>query len=281
MKIKTEVFVYDLSNPPLPDRTVDAEIIICNKNRLELSNWARVGQISQYTMTITEPKSLGLKNTIQNTIDTFYADLILSFNLQMNHGTMLFHNPIMAQNEIDKEKSNAEQIKMEKIGSLTKITVNETLEVTDSVKFGISFKEELPEKDVIEILLKIQDLNNVKNNNFDVEELKKSFVAYRSACSSFDRLTIFKNLYNSLELAVNSEGSDVSGSKLDEKINSLTNDSLTTIEGWRNFYSRTKHVNITKRHRQIYSEGIKSVPSWINPLRSACKKIMLQRLNLI
>jgi len=206
-EISKIIYVYDTSNPPLPDQTTNVEIIIKNGVNLNLVNWARASHISQYTLKISEPKSFGLTNASQNNIESFFDDIILSCNLLMRYGAIIIYSANINKFQTEFVKEKPEPVKVEKTGSHIKISVNETIVTTDSYMLGCSFKEEIDENEVKKILNIIQNVNLVKSN-LKLNDLKKSLSMYRTAVSSFNRLTIFRNFFSTMDLACNCDGED-------------------------------------------------------------------------
>lgn len=277
-EISKTIYVYDTSNPPLPDRTTEAEIIIKNEKNLSLINWARVNPISQYTLKINDPKSFGLINTSQNNIECFFDDIILSCNLLMRYGAIIIYGANMSKFQTKVVKEKPELPKIEKTGSHTKISFNETIVITDSYMLGCSFKEEIDENEIKKILNIIQNIDLVKSN-LKLNDLKKSLSVYRTAVSSFDRLTIFRNFFNTMELACNCDGEDRNSSELSKEIALITNEKKLDIETWIRFNARIKHIDKNSKHEQIYKEGMDNLASWITPIRRTTQKIIISRLN--
>ena len=275
-KIASIIYVYDTSNPPWPDRTTDAEITINNSQNISLSNWARAGQISRYEMTITNPKSLGLAGVEQNKDNKRIFDILLACNLLMRHGAMLTHGTNMHDNVIEYEPEELKQTKIETEDSLTKITSHLTMSLTASAKLRSMFKEEIDENKIKQILVLIQNL--ASKHTRESNQLKKALVSYGSAMSSFDRCTIFKNLFNALALATNSDRSERTGNVLSAEIASITNEKQDLVEGWREFNNRTKHIDKNSNDDKKYEDGMKNIPSWILPLRLASQKTILAKL---
>lgn len=277
-EISKIIYVSDTSNPPLPDRTTDAEIILKNSKNIRLTDWARTGHISQYTMKIVNPKELDLNDMEQSTIEGFFNDVILSCNLLMRYGAMRIHGTSMSrfQTKIVKEKPNSPTI--EKNESISKISWNETSTHSTSYMLGVSFKEEIDELEIQKNLRAIQHIDSSKSE-LNLNDLKKSLGTYQIAISGLDRLAIFKNLFNALELACNCDGEDRNVDKLAKMISSIMHEKESNVEAWGKFNARTKHVDRNQKDEQTYKDGMDSLPSWITPLRFAVQKIIISRLD--
>ena len=275
-EISKIIYVSDTNNPPLPDRTTDAEIIIKNSKNISFNDWARSGHISQYTLKITEPKSLGL--TTQHSIEGFFDDVILSCNLLMIYGAIRIHGTNMSKFQIEYEKVKPKPPITEKDGSTTKIIFSETVRITDSYMLGCSFKEEIDENEIKKILKIIQNIDS-SQSNLKLNDLKKSLEMYRTAISGLDRLTIFRNLFSATELACNCDGNDRNSIELSQNISSITGEDESNIEEWRKFNARLKHIDTSSIHEQTYKDGMNKLPSWIAPLRRTTQKIIISHLN--
>ena len=270
------IYVYDIMNPPLPNRTTDAEIIINNSQNISLSNKTTEGQIPQYEMTITNPKSLGLDSVEQNIDNRCVSNILLAFNLLMRCGAMLIHGANMHDNVIKYESEEPKQAKIERKGSSTKITFFSILRLTFLVKIKSIFKEEIDENELKQILILIQNLDNKFTR--ESNQLKKALASYSSAMSSFDRCIVFKNLFNALALATNSDGNERSANVFSAEIAVITNERQDLIEKWREFNNRTKHIDRNLNDDRKYKDGLKEMPSWISPLRLAAQRIILAKL---
>ena len=271
------IYVYDISNPPLPDGTADVEIIINNPQNISFSNKTIEGQISRYEMTIINPKSLGIDSVEQNRDNKRISDIILTFNLLMRCGAMLIHGVNMHDNVIKYEPEKPKQFKIERKDGSTKIALYDTIRITESLKIRTMFKEEIDENKIRQILALIQNLDNKSTR--ESNQLKKALVSYSSAMSSFDRYTIFKNLFSALALATNSDGQERSSDVFSAEIAAITNEKQDVIGKWREFNNRTKHIDKNLNDDKKYKEGMKEMPSWISPLRLVSQKIILTKLS--
>jgi len=96
--------------------------------------------------------------------------------------------------------------------------------------------------------------------------------------SGFERIMIFKHLFNYLELATNSNDRDRTGELLDEVISLVTNLEKVLVREWRPFYNRTKHIDREPRDINTYIQGIEKLPSYLREIPSATKSMILERI---
>ncbi len=278
-EITRKVYVYAISSPPLPDRTADAEITISNSQNISLSSWAITGPVSQYNIAITSPKLLGLVSGERSEVDGFVSNVLLAFNLLMKCGAMLTYGANMDDNVIKREPEKLPSTKIEAEGNSYKVTSHLTITHVFSANLKLAFKENVNENEVKQILILLQNLDTKSTR--ESNQLKKALENYGSAVSSFDRRVIFKNLFNAMALATNSDGTDRMGKKLAKEIASITNENLALIEQWNEFNNRTKHIDLGPNDEKKHEDGMKNMPSWILPLRDAAQKIILAKLGTI
>ena len=194
----------------------------------------------------------------------------------MRNGAVLTYGAIMDDCVIKKKPEIPKEPRIETEGNSTKIIFQEIIRLSCSVKLRSAFKEEVDENEIKRTLALIQNLDT-KSTQRD-NQLKKALIAYRSAVSSFDRGIIFKNLFNALELATNSDGIDRAGDKLSREIVAITNEKINSVTKWRKFNARNKHIDLRQEHERSYEDGMKNMASWILPLRLATQITILARL---
>ena len=103
---------------------------------------------------------------------------------------MLVHGANMHYNVIRYESEEPKQPKIENKDSLHKITFYDTMRIAESIKISTTFKEEIDENEIKQILALIQNLDNKSAQ--ESNQLQKALASYCSAMSSFDRCTISK-----------------------------------------------------------------------------------------
>jgi hypothetical protein len=101
-----------------------------------------------------------------------------------------------------------------------------------------------------------------------------------------DHVTIFKNLFNSLELATNSNIAEKKGEDFDTEVVSLVTSyypglALSTVRQWREAYNRVKHVSKSQADVASYIEGQRQLRMYLVPLRQICAKILTDKMKVI
>lgn len=275
------VYIHSTTNPPLPDRSVDAEIKIRNSNQFILTNWARAQHQTQYTLKIIDPKSICNIKQGQTEMEKFYENVLLTFNLLMRSGAMIIQRTDMSKIEIIRKKLLPRKSMITETESGARIELNETLEITDSCHITMGFIETLDEDKIIDILRKIANLESNSSCTIKIQDLKKSLDEYKNAMGNFNRLGIFKSLFSALELATNCDNHDRKGIELDAEIFSSTSHPLNDIKEWRELNSRTKHIDKDTNHEAKYIHGMEKLPSYLEPLRETTRKTILKRLQCV
>ena len=194
--ISRTVYVHDIDNPPYSGHSMHVEIILTNGNHFEISNLLYDHQTS-FTMAIKNSKLLGLTSISDNEIENFFDKVMLAFNLVMRSASF-------SRNKSD---SSSAVLKLEPMSETTsnltkdeqgnvKVVISETIGLRDSVHITGAFKEEINELRVLQILEKLVKLDSlIPINGIQIQDLKKSLDDYEHATSAFDRLAIFKNLF--------------------------------------------------------------------------------------
>ena len=276
------IYVHDIDNPPYTGHSMHVQLSLTSGNQFSISNLVFAHQTS-FTLTIKDPKTIGLTNLSDYEIEKFFDKVILAFNLVMRSAAF-------SRNRSD---SSPSVIKLEPIPESkstvfkdadgnTQLQFNETLVVRDSVHITGMFNELVDELNVLDILRKLIKLDGLSGHTgIQIQDLKKSIDEYAHACSAFDRLPIFKSLFSSLEHAVNCDGHDRVGSELDDEIRQFSGCNMTDCIDWREFNNRSKHIDRNAQDETKYQYGLTKVPGWITPLREVCEKVLHQRLQYV
>lgn len=279
-KISLPLNVHSLNNPPSPSSATRANINISNQKHITITNW-KSEDTPSFVLEITDPLLLGLSNFEESTVNKFMESVILACNLEMKKASFSRHNSNSSHPSIQRKKENPILPKEEETPTGKKITFFETVHITDSVSITMRFEDKIDENNLNNILKRIQNLPNTHISNLITHELQKSLNEFYLATTNFERVSIFKHLYTSIELAVNSDGKNRRGPKLDEEINKLSGLTLTQINEFRNFNNSLKHLNKFVKHRNAYQEGMKNLGTTITTLRNASQTIILDKLNHI
>ncbi|HEX9862641.1 MAG TPA: hypothetical protein VGB11_05080 [Candidatus Bathyarchaeia archaeon] len=259
-EIKSSVFAHNFD---CTNSAVNLEVIN-SKDRLKLAT-EKVGRPIRYELSVTDPTSLGLLNSEQNTLELFTKDLVLAINLCLSRAALSRRDGNLIQSHIAyKQTKQANTIVTRAVFDATTI-----------------FTEKIDEETVISNLLLINKVNRHNLSACSKKQLitlSKALSEYENAMSTFDRLAAFKNLFNSLELATNGDGKDRMGPSLDTEAAKITKTTESEIEDWRRFYDRTKHIDRTPNDITKFVKGMESLPEKLMPLRLASEKAIMNRL---
>ena len=225
---------------------------------------------------------IGLDNSQENNVEQFIDDVILTCNIVLNRVSLSKYL----------SKHNKTQIKFRAHKSISKvydtpegkvIKIHEHISIHDGVSISVGVKDELDENKVLDILQKIRKIRKGNSQSIlNVHNFSKSLREYDLATKSTERLSVFKHLFSSLELAVNCDNArDRTGSKLDNEVVSITGISRDKIKDFREFNSRAKHKDRTPAEEQLYQEGIKQLSGKILELHPCVRKIIKTRFTAI
>lgn len=280
-KISRTLNVHSPVNPPAIGFGVDAKINLINQNFLAITNWVKSDH-SSFTLEITDPVSLGLSDFQESNVEQFIQNVILACNLVLNKATFSKHSSDSSHTKIQRKKESPPPSKVEDTPTGKKITIQEVVRITESVHVSMGFEDELDEKKVLEVLSKIIKIENGKaSSSLHIQDLQKALSEYYSGTTSFERLSIFKHLFSSVELATNCDGYDRKSSSLDREINRISSVELSKIEDFRKFNSRTKHIDRHLLHRSEHKEGMNKLGEKIIFVRESAQKIIVNRLATI
>lgn len=123
-----------------------------------------------------------------------------------------------------------------------KISISETIRITESILTVMSSKYELEESKIftlVDILLSFDPFNYNSRTNFELNILD-SLKRYLEALSSGSPLDFYKSFYFSLEKAVNAYD-DKKKTEFDKEASSLTGINQDIIKELRSFINRVKH----------------------------------------
>lgn len=124
-------------------------------------------------------------------------------------------------------------------------------------------------------------MENKLTENIEMDNLKKSLTEYETGMKVFDRLMVFKHIFNSLELATNWDGSDRQGSSFDMQVATITGLQTSEVTEWRRFYNRTKHIDREPKEIAEFVQGMQNLPYFLKPLRLASNTVIFDRLKRV
>lgn len=276
--VKSFIFAHSLINPPSLNNSCDVNLILTNsKGKINLIK-ENVGLQTKYSLSISDPLTLGLLTPEQNVVDRFVRNLLLAMNLHLRRTALSIFGGDVAQPDIEFKQPEG-NVRVEETPEGKHIVITETVFLRDTFHVTMGFSEEIDENKVLSTLELINKLNkNKSTENVKVNNLTKSLVEYESAMAVFDRLMIFKHLFNSLELATNYDGCNRYGQSLDTEVATVTGSQVSEVSEWRNFYNRTKHIDREPKEISEFVQGIEKLPYLLESLRAALNTLIIDRL---
>jgi len=184
-------------------------------------------------------------------------------------------------NEVKFKYAGEKPATIERDGNLLKATAEAHIffRTTHSIYWGM--KENIDEIATIATFRKIQNLkrfNYSSTTGITTVNLAKAMKEFEDAMNERDILSIFKHLYNTIELAANYDGSNDKDHSLDLKIANLTGESMVDVEKWRKWYNRTKHVDATSAEVASLLQSIGDLPLENTNVRRCANATILARL---
>lgn len=283
-------------NPPNKYRSDAVDLTLKNSQKIMLVKEDENLQTqlqTQYRLSIPNLLHMGLKKTERSDIDNFIRDVVLAFNLLLDKTAL----SIRPQNESDydlkhKKAEPAVRANSERSGipvdDIVHFESNELIYITVYERDHVTTvsNETIDENELTNTLNLINKAdrhqapraNTPLQKRLKLANLKKALKNYEDAMSVFDTRTIFKDLYTSLELAINWD-QDLTGPKLDAEITRVTKVSQTQAEDWRDLNNRLKHMDKNQPQLTTFEQGLEKLPHLIDPLRLTSKKVIIQRLN--
>lgn len=280
--IRRPIFAHDFLNPPTEDRSCNIDIMITiPSGKLNIVKETS-GLQTRYMLTIDEPSIIGLTSSEQTTVDKAIKNLILAFNLSLMRTCLSTVGGDFYSAEVE-TKAPETKVTIEETPTGKSIKVIETMVLRDTVYITIGTKEEISEQLVIANLNRIVMVNRFSPRPSSVGEsnLSKALNEYEIAMSTFDRLRIFKSLFNTIEFCANWTGTDYRGQVLDANVAAITTIPQSDIEFWRNLYNRTKHVDKTNLEASAFVQGVEKLPAFLPTIREAAKKLIANCMNQI
>jgi hypothetical protein len=278
--IECPIFAHDLMNPPSVIRNSDVTLVPLNsKGRINLDKDG-VGLQTRYKLKITDPMSLGLLNSEQETRELFITDLVLALNLSLRRTAFSRLEGDLTESRIEFKQADTKVV-VERTPEGQHVKVTDVIAFRDSVHITTGITEEIDEENIISNLRRVRKANRHNlsaHSRIQLVSLAKSLSEYESAMSFFDIVMIFKHLFDSLELATNWDGIDRKGCSLDTEAAIITGIEKSEICDWRGFYNRTKHIDRTPRDITEFVQGMEKLPQKLLPLRLASETAIIDRL---
>jgi hypothetical protein len=282
--LQNEVFAHILMNPPAEFRSSTVDITIENSKELVLAKKADNSE-TQYDLCIPNPMRLGLPSSGQAVVNNFLADVVLAFNLNLNVSALTMSGRNVSRYRwIDKpgEHQQAESPESENVtavfhsedGPHVISNVIAKIHVESRVHVQMVTSESIEENELITTL----NLLNKVDRHKALTNLGKALDSYEAAMSEINPLFIFKHLYNSLELAVNSDGTDRKRTPLAVEIELLTQVPRKDVLVWHDFYNRTKHIDKNSTEAAMYNRLLRQLPLTSDQLRATATNVVIQKL---
>jgi len=276
------IFFYDISNPPSKSNNAIVNLALASTNVVNLSKMV-VGPPTRGKLIIEDPRSFGMLGFNATEYEYAIRDILLSANLVLTHAVIS-----------DVEKTFREyEVKFTNPPVLVNSDGTETLTKLKPTRLTLVVTGHVDETLDVDLLVSIYNLvsrfrqHALQNSSrLEVVSITNSLNQFDSAMRAGDKVTIFKNLFNSLELATNSNIAEKKGPDFDTEVVSLVaslNPGLTPsmIEQWRETYNRVKHTPQSPADVASYVEGQRQLGMHLEPLRRTCAKILVDKMKVI
>lgn len=278
------VYCHDIAHPPTEHRGSDIALILTGSD--SMIHLKRIPQsnrdnsfVTQYSMVIFDPLSVGFTSDDRNTIDRELRNLLLAFNLLLSRICIL--GTYTSFSDLDIEPTILEsQSHGEKIGNRYEVHLSESITVRDDIFAEIGVKDSVDDTQVINLFNKLQRSERFELNPNSTKQdinLDKSLSEYEQAMSNLEIEYKFKHLFNSLEYSTN-----INGEKLKYGFDSLYTDLVKSpamdVTQWRTLYNRTKHVQENSNHVKAYINGLQNSRGYVSELRKSCRDMILRRV---
>lgn len=281
-EVKRPIFAHDFVNPPNEQTSCDIDINLINPSGSINLNKEAPGVQTRYLLTVSDSSLIGLSSYEQVIVERAIKDLVLSFNLSLVRVSLSTLQGDLPSTEV-KFHPKETKVKIEQTSEGINVRIAETLRMRGEAHVTIGTHDELDEKQALanlEKIIKVKRFKPPSNSSLKAVNLGKALNAYESAMSTFDRLRVFKNLYNTIEFCANWNGVNRTGSSLDSLVASISNVQQADVCYWRRFNARTKHVDRTPIDASKYIQGMERVSSILQSIREATKQLIIDRLNI-
>jgi hypothetical protein len=279
--VKRLIFAHDFLNPPSEDRSCDINLLLINSSGAISLSKQVAGIQTQYLLTVSNPSLIKLNSSDQIIVERAIKELTLAFNVCLSRICLSTLEGGLPSADVQMRPPET-KVTVEQTPVGKEIRIIETMLIRGTVHITIGTSEKLDEGEALAILEKIISVDRFKlqqTSPIKLINLAKALNEYETAMSSFDRLRIFKNLFNTLEFSVNWDGADYTGQAFDGVVASISNIQQLDVGDWRSFYNRTKHVDRTPVDASQFVQGMEKLPSVLPLIREATKKLIVDRLN--
>jgi len=194
------IFLYDISNPPSKSNNAIVNLALASTNIVNLSEMV-AGPPTRGKLIIEDPRSFGMLGFNATEYEYAIRDILLSANLVLTHAVISdvektfrdyevkFTDPPILVNPDGTETLT--KLKPRRLTLVTTGHIDETLDVNLLVS-------------IYNLVSRFRQHALQNSSRLEVVSIANSLNQFDSAMRAGDQVTIFKNLFNSLELATNS-----------------------------------------------------------------------------
>jgi len=227
-QISCHIYAHSLVNPPSLISGCDVDLMLRkSRGQIHLVK-EEVNFQTKYLLIVYDPLALGLTSREQEVAKAFIDNLVLSMNLNLKRAALS-----VIKGEIPRpyvEIHPKSQVIVEETPKGKFIKVMEPIVIQEFIYITIKFAEEIDEDSILSTFTLINKLYREQvTDKLKAHNLKKALADYKSAIEIFDRVMIFKNLFNSLEKAANWDGKDRKGHELDKEVSDITGVQQSTV----------------------------------------------------
>jgi hypothetical protein len=207
-------------------------------------------------------------------------NLILAMNLSLcrtciSDAALLFSSPRIQYKAADVKNE------IEITGDVIHATSENVVIASDEVFAWTSSSEYIDAKYMLSLFRILQKLKSTEiNQNPILTNLSKGITEYEKSMLENSRLFIFKHLFNSLELCINSSKEYISDD-FDVAVSKNVAIPERSVRQWRKFYSRIKHVDRSKQESVAFENVLRMISSMILPVMRCSRKMIAKLLNSV
>jgi hypothetical protein len=237
-------------------------------------------QQTEYKIVVQDPKSLGTLSDEQATINRSSQDLVLACNIVLQQVALSVFRLEPTKPDIMIIPSPAKVVSRDTPTGKS-IEISGTIRARAEVFVKTIAQEDLDESRTVQLsnrLSKIQRFALDKSSTVQRANLINALHEYEAAMASLDRLTIFKHLYNVLELATNIDDTDRDGPDLDKRMAAVIVTPQNKCEHWRDLYNRTKHIHRDSADVETFVSGTERLTEYVPVMRQASGKTLANLL---
>ncbi len=267
-------FAYDIVNESKSSDLIDdIEIKVVDSSNINFSK-EREGNQIKYKLLIPEQIVAGLED----------EEILLSINLLMSYAVLTCSE--RPKEDIEKDTVTGMPSYKVKLLASTPIQLTDNLQsfswlvIYPSILYG-RIKEQIYEKALLNMLADIKTLN-INSQSYSNDEklvnIKNSLLSYKGAMNSTEAQDRFKQLFNSLELALKYDGSDERGEKFDKEVSNISGINTEQIKTWRRFYNKLKHGAQNAEDVNLIAKGVSNFYKDLPFLRHTANVVIHKRM---